>query len=106
MSALSCWCRSPRSTRSVLYPGAAKLPSCCAKSMHAASRWWRRAARLQAAPDADVNLLPEKYRYIAVEGPIGAGKTSLARLLAEKSGSVALLEDPHLDPVLAGFYRD
>jgi guanylate kinase len=30
--------------------------------------------------------LPEKYRYIVIEGPVGAGKTSLARQLAERSG--------------------
>jgi deoxyguanosine kinase len=53
-----------------------------------------------------MTLLPEKYRYIVVEGPIGAGKTSLARLLAEKSGSVALLEDPAVNPFLPGFYQD
>src|SRR5258705_13028335 len=74
--------------------------------MPAASRWWRHEARLRAAPGADVNLLPEKYRYIVVEGPIGAGKTSLARLLAEKSGSVALLEEPDANPFLPGFYQD
>jgi len=53
-----------------------------------------------------VNALPEKYRYIVVEGPIGAGKTSLARKLAEKSGSTPLLEDPGANPFLPGFYTD
>ncbi len=50
--------------------------------------------------------LPEKCRYVVVEGPIGAGKTSLARLLAERSGSAVLLEDPAANPFLAGFYQD
>src|SRR4029079_12796390 len=50
--------------------------------------------------------LPEKYRYVVVEGPIGAGKTSLARMLAEKSGSALMLEDPGANPFLPGFYED
>ena len=50
--------------------------------------------------------LPEKCRYVVVEGPIGAGKTSLARLLAERSGSAVLLEDPAANPFLPGFYQD
>jgi len=50
--------------------------------------------------------LPDKYRYIVVEGPIGAGKTSLARVLSERAGGAALLEDPDSNPFLPGFYQD
>jgi len=41
-----------------------------------------------------------------VEGPIGAGKTSLARRLAEVTGASTLLEDPGANPFLPGFYLD
>ena len=50
--------------------------------------------------------LPDKYRYIVIEGPIGAGKTSLARALSERAGGAALLEDPDANPFLPGFYQD
>jgi len=50
--------------------------------------------------------LPDKYRYIVIEGPIGAGKTSLARILAERCGGTPLLEEPEANPFLAKFYRD
>jgi deoxyguanosine kinase len=50
--------------------------------------------------------LPDKYRYIVVEGPIGAGKTTLARALCEHVGGSALLEDPDANPFLPGFYQD
>jgi len=41
-----------------------------------------------------------------VEGPIGAGKTSLARRLAERLGAELLLEQPGENPFLARFYQD
>lgn len=48
----------------------------------------------------------EESRYIAVEGPIGVGKTSLARKLSESFGCKLLLEDPEGCPFLARFYED
>ena len=48
----------------------------------------------------------DKYRYIVIEGPIGVGKTSLARRLAEHIGAATLLEKPEENPFLARFYQD
>jgi deoxyadenosine/deoxycytidine kinase len=48
----------------------------------------------------------ERFRHIAVEGPIGVGKTSLARRLAERLGAELLLEQPGENPFLARFYQD
>jgi deoxyguanosine kinase len=48
----------------------------------------------------------ERCRYIVVDGPIGAGKTSLARQLAHHLDADALLEAPEANPFLARFYED
>jgi deoxyguanosine kinase len=53
------------------------------------------------APD-----LRAPHRYIAIEGPIGAGKTSLAQRLADRWPMRTLLERPEANPFLARFYGD
>lgn len=45
-------------------------------------------------------------RYIAVEGPIGAGKSSLAEILAAELGARLVCENPDQNPFLASFYKD
>ncbi|MCC6197049.1 MAG: deoxynucleoside kinase [Burkholderiales bacterium] len=47
-----------------------------------------------------------RCRYIVVEGPIGAGKTSLARQLGEHLDADLLLEQPEDNPFLPRFYDD
>lgn len=44
--------------------------------------------------------------YIAVEGPIGVGKTSLARLLAAEFNGRLVLKEVEENPFLARFYED
>ena len=46
------------------------------------------------------------FRHIAIEGPIGAGKTSLARKLATHLGAELMLERPAENPFLDRFYAD
>jgi deoxyadenosine/deoxycytidine kinase len=48
----------------------------------------------------------ERCRYIVVEGPIGAGKTTLAREIAQKLHAETLFEQPDQNPFLARFYDD
>jgi deoxyadenosine/deoxycytidine kinase len=48
----------------------------------------------------------ERARYIAVEGPIGVGKTTLANLLVERLGGRFVAESFADNPFLASFYED
>jgi len=48
----------------------------------------------------------ETPRYIAVEGPIGAGKSTLTELLAERFSAHMLFERFEENPFLQGFYAD
>ncbi|MBM4214830.1 MAG: deoxynucleoside kinase [Gammaproteobacteria bacterium] len=49
---------------------------------------------------------PVPQRYIVIEGPIGVGKTSLARRLAETLSADLILEQAESNPFLERFYRD
>ncbi len=48
----------------------------------------------------------DKPRYIAIEGVIGAGKTSLAKKLADKLSAKLVLEEFENNPFLEKFYDD
>lgn len=48
----------------------------------------------------------ENARYIAVEGPIGVGKTSLAGLLVKEFNGRHILEDVDSNPFIRTFYKD
>jgi len=46
------------------------------------------------------------FRYIVVEGPIGVGKTSLAKVLAKEFNARMILEKPEENPFLEQFYQE
>lgn len=46
------------------------------------------------------------HRFVVVEGPIGVGKTNLARRLAQSFGSELILEQTEDNPFLERFYRN
>ncbi len=50
--------------------------------------------------------ITEKFPYIVIEGPIGSGKTTLARKLAERFPVNLLLEKAEANPFLSRFYED
>jgi deoxyadenosine/deoxycytidine kinase len=45
-----------------------------------------------------------KFHYIAVDGPIGVGKTAVVERLAERLDATTLLEEWGQNPFLKGFY--
>lgn len=51
-------------------------------------------------------MAQREFRHIVVEGPIGVGKTSLARRLAQSLGGELLLERAEENPFLERFYQD
>src|ERR1700716_2836088 len=54
-------------------------------------------------PSPRMSSLP--WRHIAVEGPIGVGKTSLVTMLAKRFRGTKILEDAD-NPFLDDFYKD
>lgn len=48
----------------------------------------------------------ERWRHIVVEGPIGVGKTSLAKRLSTRFDAQLMLEAPESNPFLERFYQD
>ncbi len=50
--------------------------------------------------------ITEKFPYIVIESPIGSGKTTLARKLAERFPVNLLLEKAEANPFLSRFYED
>ena len=59
------------------------------------------------AKSAEKDLLSQTdIRYIAIEGVIGVGKTTLANMLSERLGARVVLEKFEENPFLEKFYRD
>ena len=54
----------------------------------------------------DLSKYKKVPKYIAIEGPIGVGKTTLARLLADSFDYQTFLEKPSENPFLGDFYNN
>lgn len=56
--------------------------------------------------DLKNRLIANGIRYIAVEGNIGAGKTTLAKLIAEEAHALLFQEEVDDNPFLSKYYQD
>lgn len=59
-----------------------------------------------SAPQREPIHLPDHVRYIVIEGVIGAGKTTLARIFSERFDGRLVLEEFEQNPFLERFYED
>lgn len=60
----------------------------------------------QEVEELSPSLIPEHLQYIVIEGVIGVGKTSLTKLLADRSDARLVLEQFDENPFLERFYAD
>ncbi|HEY4485075.1 MAG TPA: deoxynucleoside kinase [Nitrospiria bacterium] len=51
-------------------------------------------------------MMAREPRYLVIEGPIGVGKTTLAKLLARELNGRIIMERAEDNPFLVDFYRD
>ena len=51
-------------------------------------------------------IISPDTKYIAIEGPVGSGKTSPRKKLADHLEGKLILEQPETNPFLENFYKD
>ena len=51
-------------------------------------------------------ILPEEIQFLAIEGVIGVGKSSLSEMIAERLGAQLLQEEVEENPFLGKFYTN
>lgn len=87
--------------KSIIHPVAKKQLHTCLKGCTDDSL-------IEKIPEILIRPIPisEKYNYIAIEGNIGAGKTSLAKMMSDEFNAKVVLERFADNPFLPKFYED